>query len=151
MGHREPEFATPDRFLIMPAGRDMLCGRETWGNLNYNEAPSALAPLAWLRAPGCRSSDHAAENLADSSSSGLGWVSCLRLASRRVVSRHCLADPCRYSRDSCGCLGSQLCPEWRAPLKQPEISFQVFLLCPARRAARRIAHWPPRHEWGPLD
>src|ERR1700739_3849943 len=151
MEHREPEFATPHNFLIVPARRGMLCGRATWRNLNHNRSSSALAALARGRASCMRFSRIAPENLADSASSGLGRVSCLRRASRRVVSRHCLAHPCRYSRDSCGCLGAQLCLEWRAPLEQPESPRQIFLFYTAHRAARRIAHWPPRIEGGPLD
>ena len=72
MEHREPEFAIPHTLPIVPASRVLLRGRETWRNLNHNGAPSALAPLAWVRAPCFRPVAITKENLADSNSSRVG-------------------------------------------------------------------------------
>src|SRR5580698_1793402 len=96
MEHRQTEFAIAYNSPVVSACCGLLLGCKTWRIFNHNESPVTLAPLAWVRAPRCRSVAIATENLADSYSCGLGRFCCLRPASRRLDSFHCLAHSGRY-------------------------------------------------------
>jgi hypothetical protein len=73
----EAEFSILHSFPVLPVSRILLRGGKTWRNLNHYAAPSALAPLARVRAPCWRSVGFATENLADAYSRRPGRFCCL--------------------------------------------------------------------------
>ena len=93
------EFPPPSRVLEQPAsgfpiwhnhpcvrcGYRMLPVYETGRRFSHTRPPNGLAALAWLRAFGRHPPACAAENLARTSTCGLGRLCSVRLASRHVI------------------------------------------------------------------